>query len=346
MSAFVQKCENDVHMYQQRQVHHIEQSHSSSAIWCYNAHTVWSAYKNFRLDGRSNKYSPAALQRHLSPNRIVSVQRNTKQLFHSDSSHKLPVTLEPDGSVLQLDANPEETVKAILTQEEDVLVQLLRSGNITYFTKHNKTLATMGLHTGPYVDIILAAEEGQFVHYFALSSKGKVYRVFLHRVDEYTCNCVEIPLQGDVPVVQIVCVQNTTRTPFYLVTRNAEKKLCMYRFTDRSLTFTSQTSKFATEVVVTHEQNVMLIPKTIQLLEPINERIGQVIDDEMVTTAFKGAIVAIVPSEHTGELKFCLMKQTFTRDDAHFGEHSFKITKSKIMTLYPSNIVRGFTSTT
>jgi len=156
-----------------------------------------------------------------------------------------------------------------------------------------------------------------------------VYRVSLNRVS-YSCNFVEIDMQSDVPVVQIVCVpQMGRRTPFYLVTRNAENTFCMCRFTDGS------------SVVVTHTQNVMLIPKTIDLMELDTTR--QDIDGAIVITAFTTAIVAIVPSHETGKLKFCLIKQKFRRNTPLTQKKGFKIEENSVSYLEPESTEHRFT---
>ena len=331
MSAFIQVCQNDVHKYQQRKVHHIEQGDNDTNIWCYNSNLVWSATSAFNPDQTRMNLPPAVLQHDVSPNRILSVQRYTKKLFYRTQTNKLMLKhIQPDGTVTNLvNANAEETVKAILTRNENVLVQLLRSGNIRYAMQDNQASAIMGLNTGPYVDIILAGESSSIVHYFALSSKGKVYRVSLNRVS-YSCNFVEIDMQSDVPVVQIVCVpQMGRRTPFYLVTRNAENTFCMCRFTDGS------------SVVVTHTQNVMLIPKTIDLMELDTTR--QDIDGAIVITAFTTAIVAIVPSHETGKLKFCLIKQKFRRNTPLTQKKGFKIEENSVSYLEPESTEHRFT---
>ena len=337
MLAFVRLCQDYVHMYQQRKVHHIEQGDNYTNIWCYNSNTVWSATSAFNPDQTRMNLPPAVLQQDMSLNRILSVQRYTKKLFYRPQTNKLMLKhIQPDGKVTTLDlvnANAKETVKAILTRNENVLVQLLRSGNIN-ITDFNHDLlkwfsAIRGLETGPYVDIIIAGESGSIVHYFALSSKGKVYRVSLNRVS-YSCNFVEIDMQSDVPVVQIVCVpQMGRRTPFYLVTRNAENTFCMCMFTDGS------------SVVVTHTQNVILIPKTIDLMELDTTR--QDIDGAIVITAFTTAIVAIVPSHETGELKFCLIKQKFRRNTPLTQKKGFKITENPVSYLEPESEEHGFT---
>ena len=348
ISAFVQKCELDAYMYQQRKVHHIEQGDNYTNIWCYNSNIVWSATSAFNPDKTRMNLPPAVLQRDVSLNRILSVQRYTKKLFYRTRTNKLILEhIQPNGRrAEQVYANVEETVKPIITQNENVSVQLLRSGNINIsnfnYDESKWYSAIMGLHTGPYVDIILAAETTEMVHYFALSSKGKVYRVFLDR-STFTCDFVEIPLQEDVPVpvVQIVCVPPTPKTPFYLVTRNAENKFCMYSFSDGSFVFTNHTTEFATELV-THKQNVMLLPKTMQPMENRDDVTKQQINGAIVITGFTTAIVAIVSSHETDELKFCLIKQKFRRNTPLTQKKGFKIEENSVSHLKPQREADGF----
>ena len=155
-------------MYQQRKVHHIEQGDNYTNIWCYNSNTVWSATSAFNPDQTRMNLPPAVLQQDMSLNRILSVQRYTKKLFYRTQTNKLMLKhIQPDGKVTNLDlvnANAKETVKAILTRNENVLVQLLRSGNINISDFNHDLLkwfsAIRGLETGPYVDIIIAGESG------------------------------------------------------------------------------------------------------------------------------------------------------------------------------------------
>ncbi len=337
INDFLLMCNYHRIMYNRRIVHHIEKTDNTMEIWYYNLQTVWSAaayYQTLKVRSTIQKYKGHT---------VVSVQRNSRKIFYQNTRRDQLMLLQGvrGRRHQELYAVNKETVKALLTNNGDVLLQLLRSGNIHYYNQRDEEHSTIGLDTGPYVDIMLAAVPAeQFVDFFALSSKGKVYRVFLNAKSDYrTCDFVEIPLQDDVPVVQMVGLQNSTSTPFYLVTRDAENKLCVCTFTQGTRQFEIQTKEFQTRVV-TRSQNIVLMPKTMHMSRH-DVRRQEDLDDLIVS--FKELIIAIGFRNNPRELKFCFLTQQFERTwRSTVAENRFQITSSDISYLEPIRVVPGF----